>query len=182
MFPIIAGADTSASAIKTTVQLIVSRPKVYATFKGEIDAAAREGRISSPVTHEEATKLPYLQAVIWESLRICPPFLGLIMKEVGPDGDTVDGKFIPAGTRVGHNTWPVAHDKAVFGDDADEFRPERLLEADPIRRSAMLKQIELVFGYGRWGCPGRNVALVELHKILVEVSFQYQAIECRTSR
>lgn len=171
MFPIIAGSDTTANAINMTVSYVASNPKVGTKLRNEIETAISDRNISSPVTNEEATKLPYLQAVIWEGLRVHPPFGGLIMKEVGAEGDMFDGKFLPAGTRIGHSTWAVTHDTSVFGADADVFRPERWLEADEKTRTAMRKQTELIFGSGRWGCPGKTVAFIELNKVMVEVSY-----------
>lgn len=170
MFPIIAGSDTSGTAIKMAVLHIASHSRVRRVLTDEIRNAVLASKISSPITHTEALDLPYLQAVIWESLRIHPPFGGLIMKQVGADGDIFNGMFIPPGTRIGHSTWAVTHDPSVFGTDADSFRPERWLEANEKTRLIMRKQTELVFGSGRWGCPGRSIALMELDKILVEVS------------
>ena len=113
--------------------------------------------------------MPYLRAVVYESLRMQPPFLGLLMKQTGRNGDTYQGKYIPPGTRVAHDTWSLTHDHAVFGHDAEVFCPERWLEADPKQKAVMQKQAELVFGTGRWQCAGKNVALMELHKIVVEM-------------
>lgn len=173
MFPIVAGSDTTANAVKMTVSHIAANPRIASRLRNEIEAAISDGKVSSPVTNEEANKLPYLQAVIWEGLRVHPPFGGLIMKEVGAEGDTFDGKFLPAGTRIGHSTWAVTHETSVFGADANAFRPERWLEADEKARALMRRQTELVFGSGRWGCPGKTVAYIELNKVMVEVSCKY---------
>ncbi|KAK7735935.1 hypothetical protein SLS53_007313 [Cytospora paraplurivora] len=172
MFPIVAGSDTTANAIKMTVSHIAANPRIASRLRNEIEAAISDGKISSPVTNEEANKLPYLQAVIWEGLRVHPPFGGLIMKEVGAEGDMFDGKFLPAGTRIGHSTWAVTHETSVFGADADAFRPERWLEADEKARALMRRQTELVFGSGRWGCPGKTVAYIELNKVMVEAPLE----------
>lgn len=169
MFPIIAGSDTTAKAIKMTVSYLAADNRVASILQEEIRSASLEGRLSYPARNEETSRLPYLQAVVWEGLRFHPPFGGLIMKAVGPEGDTFNGKFIPAGTRIGHSTWAVTHEPTVFGNDVDEFRPERWLDADDRTRSLMKKHTELVFGSGRWGCPGRTVAFIELQKVLVEV-------------
>lgn len=171
MFPIIAGSDTTANAIKMTVSHIAASPVVATKLRNEIGSAVSEGKLSSPVTNEEAIKLPYLQAVIWEGLRVHPPFGGLIMKQVGNEGDMFDGKYLPPGTRIGHSTWAVTHETSVFGADASVFRPERWLEADEKMRATMRRQTELVFGSGRWGCPGKVVAFIELNKVMVEVSY-----------
>lgn len=169
MFPIIAGSDTTSNAIKMTVLNLATYPLAASKLQIEIHKATFEGRLSCPATNEETSRLLYLQAVVWEGLRVHPPFGGLIMKAVGPKGDTYNGRYIPAGTRIGHSTWAVTHDPSVFGHDADAFRPERWLEADDETLSLMRSRTELVFGSGRWGCPGRTVAFIELQKILVKV-------------
>lgn len=99
-----------------------------------------------------------------------PPFTGLLMKEV-PAGGYVysDGRTIPAGTFIGHNTWQAMRDKEIFGGDADMFRPERFVEASPETRARMRSAVDLVFGYGRWQCMGRPISMMELHKVFVEV-------------
>lgn len=113
--------------------------------------------------------MPYLQAVIKEGLRIYPPVVGLMAKEVPKGGDTFKGVFLPEGTRIGYCAWGIFRRKDVWGEDADEFRPERWLDATPEKYREMDGTLELIFGYGRWQCLGRNVAMIELNKIFVEV-------------
>lgn len=112
------------------------------------------------------------QAVIYEGLRIHPPFTGLLCKQAPPGGDTYQGQFIPGGTRIAHNTWSVMRDRRMFGDDVEVFRPERWLGAavDRAQRAAMERTVELAFGYGRWACAGKAVSFMELDKFYVEVS------------
>lgn len=178
MFPIIAGSDTTAVAVKMIVLYIASCPRAAAKLNSEIQEATSVGRMSSPATQAELTQLPYLQAIVWEGLRIHPPFGGLMMKEVGPDGDVWNGTLIPPGTRVGHSTWAAMRDTATFGLDVDNFKPERWLEVGDKRRSAMQRQTELVFGSGRWGCPGRAVGLMEINKVIVEVNTFFSRRYC----
>lgn len=112
--------------------------------------------------------------MIQEGLRIWPPFTGLVMKQVPRGGDTFKGVFLPGGTRVGHSTWAVMRNREIFGADADMFRPERWLEEeqpDSEKRAQMVRTAELVFGYGRWQCSGKTVAILELNKIFVQVCF-----------
>lgn len=94
------------------------------------------------------------------------------MKETGPEGDVYKGRFIPPGTRIAHDTWSLTHDAAVYGADADIYRPERWIEATEDERGVMKRQAELVFGSGRWQCAGKTVAALELNKIFVEVRFR----------
>jgi cytochrome P450 len=150
---------------------IITTPRVYFTLQAEIDLAIREGRISSPVVSDrEAQQLTYLKAVIKEGLRIWPPGTGLLAKVVPPEGDTSNGLFLPGGTDIGVNTWAIMRNAEVFGGDADIFRPERWLEANPEQTAKMEKSLEWVWGYGKYVCMGKSVALIELRKVFVEVS------------
>lgn len=145
---------------------IITNPRVVNALRAEISAA----RPSWPViTDAEARKMPYLQAVIKEGLRIFPPVVGLMAKEVPPGGDTFKGVFLPGGTKIGYCAWGIFRRADVWGDDAHEFRPERWLGVPPDKLQQMEGTLELVFGYGRWQCLGRNVALLELNKVFVEV-------------
>ena len=115
--------------------------------------------------------MPYLQAVIKEGLRIFPPAAGLVSKVVPPGGDTYKGVFIPEGTKIGYCGWGLFRDKKIWGDDAHLFRPERWLETATEQLREMNAALEIIFGYGRWQCLGKNVAMIELNKVLVEASF-----------
>ncbi|KAK4118520.1 cytochrome P450 [Parathielavia appendiculata] len=168
-FQLVAGSDTTATAIRGTMLHLTGTMHAYIKLQKEIDAAIAEGRISKPITAEEGKGLQYLQAVIYEGLRMQIPFSGLLMKQVPPEGDTIDGRIVPGGTRVGHNTKALMRRKDIFGDDADIFRPERWLGISPEQKQLMVQTTELVFGYGRWGCSGKSVAFLELNKIYVEL-------------
>lgn len=113
--------------------------------------------------------MPYLQAVIKEGLRIHPPVVGLMSKEVPKGGDTFKGTYLPEGTHIGYCAWGLYRREETWGEDRHEFRPERWLESSPEKLKEMEGTLELVFGYGRWQCLGRNVALMELNKVFVEV-------------
>lgn len=130
------------------------------------------GKLSRPVVSDaEARSLPYLQAVIREGLRVFPPATGLISKLVPPEGDKIDGMRVPGGTKIGTNIWALLRRKEIFGEDVDAFRPERWIEAGAEDLARMERVQELVWGYGKYLCLGRSVALIELNKISVEVSF-----------
>jgi cytochrome P450 len=119
------------------------------------------------------------QAVIYEGLRIHPPSLILANKQVPPEGDTIDGKFVPGGTNIAQNTWCLMRNKAIFGQDPEVFRPERWLGIDASRKTQMERTTELMFGYGRWMCAGKHIAFMELNKIFFEVSFMPNSLPNR---
>lgn len=126
-------------------------------------------QISSPIRESEARQMPYLQAIIKEGLRMFPPVVGLMSKEVPPDGDVINNKFVPGGTKIGFGAYAIFRDKEAWGQDAETFRPERWLEVSPEKLKEMEATLELVFGYGRYQCLGKTLAIMELNKIFVEV-------------
>ena len=138
-------------------------------------AEINEHRPSQPIiTDAEARAMPYLQAVIKEGLRIHPPVVGLMSKEVPAGGDTFKGQYLPGGTKIGYCAWGIFRRTDVWGEDANEFRPERWLDSSKDQLRLMEGTLELVFGYGRWQCLGKNIALMELNKVFVEVSIQFR--------
>ena len=167
---VIAGSDTSATTIRVAMLSLLSNPLAYRSLQKEIDDGIRAGTISSPITDAEARKLPYLQAAIKEGLRIKAPAAGPLFKTVPPEGDIIDGKFIPGGTQIGTSPFGIYYSKKIFGEDASLFLPERWLERDATQVAAMSSVVDLVFSVGKYQCLGKPVALMELNKIFVEVS------------
>ncbi|KAF4871936.1 Cytochrome P450 monooxygenase lolP1 [Colletotrichum siamense] len=166
---IIAGSDSTAAAIRTTMLFIMTNPHVYARLRAEIDTGVAEGRISSPITDAEARKFEYLQAVIREGIRIYPPATGLLPK-VSDKDEVIYGMHIPAGTNVAWSPFAVMRQTEVFGADADMFRPERWLGISKEQYRVMDTQVMLDFGVGsRWECLGKNIAMLELNKVYVEL-------------
>lgn len=167
---IIAGSDTSATAIRSTLLFLMASPHAYTRLQHEIDTGVAAGRISSPITDAEARAFPYLQAVIREGLRMWPPATGLLPKVSAYD-DVICGHHIPAGTCVAWAVWTVMRNRAIFGEDAEIFRPERWLDISAEKYRLMDQTLMLDFAGGsRYECLGKNVALIELNKIYVEVS------------
>jgi cytochrome P450 len=173
---VVAGSDTTATTIRVTMLNLLSNPVAYRRLQKEIDENIKDGKISSPVTDTEARQLRYLQASIKEGLRIKAPAAGPLFKTVPPQGDTIDGKFIPGGTYIGTSPFAIYHSKKIFGEDASLFLPERWLEADEARVATMSSVLDLVFSTGKFQCLGKPVAFMELNKIFVEVRMKYARI------
>ncbi|KAH8160376.1 hypothetical protein CIB48_g7870 [Xylaria polymorpha] len=171
LFMFVAGSETSASTILTMLFYLIATPAAYQRLKNEMKAAIESGRVSSPITAAEAKELPYLQALLYEGIRIRPAATATFGKEVPPEGDTILGQFIPGGVTIGPNLPSLMRSRALFGEDAAIFRPERFLEADAATRTEMQRNVELVFGYGRWMCAGKPIAWMELNKTPFEIIY-----------
>lgn len=167
------GSDTVASAIRMTMLLLMTHPAVYRRLQDEIDDSTEKGRISRPVTNDEAKRhLPYMQAVIQESLRLFPPSsIVPFFKEVPETGDTVDGYYLPKGTTIGTGCvmWSMNRDEDFWSPDANLFRPERWLEANEERRTEMERCVDLIFGSGKFVCAGKKIAFMQMNKLFPEL-------------
>lgn len=92
-----------------------------------------------------------------------------MLKQVPAGGDTINGIYLPEGTGIGWSAFGLMRNEKVWGEDARMFRPERWLEGSPEEIQKKDLNLELVFGYGKYQCLGKNVARMELNKIFVEV-------------
>jgi len=144
---------------------VFTNPRVLNKLRAEI----ANTKPSSPIRDAEARTIPYLQAVIKESLLMCPPITGIILKDVPPEGYTWNGAFIPGGTIIGFSVMGVVMDKRIWGEDVETFRPERFLEGTAEELKEREDVADTSFGYGRWRCLGRNIALMEMNKAVTEV-------------
>ena len=170
MLQILAGSDSTSSALRMTLLYLLTNPLAYRKLRAEIDDAVAGGAISHPViTNAEALNLTYLQACIWESLRMWPPLVGLQSKKTPPGGESFNGTFFPGGTEIARSPIACTRSKAVFGADAAIFRPERWIEASAETRERYHWQVDIIFGTGRFVCLGRNIAMMELNKVFVEL-------------
>ncbi|KAH0443887.1 cytochrome P450 [Colletotrichum camelliae] len=173
----IAGSDTTAASLRVVMLYLLTHPRVYAKLQAEIDAFHTDKQVheaSGIISDASARKLEYLQAVIKEGMRVHPPVTDSVPKRVPDEGDTViiDGRavFLPGGTNVNYAVWPLHLSKDIFGEDAEEFRPEHwLLETNEGKLATMNKVHELVFGYGKYQCLGRPIAMMEIGKTVFEL-------------
>lgn len=165
-----AGADTIASTIRVAIYYLVRHPIILQKLRNEISLCTAAGLLSDPPKYHETAKMPYLLAVLRESLRIFPAASAKFMRTVPAGGAMILGVHLPEGTNVGSNSWVLHHNKEIFGEDANDFRPERWLEG-PERVNRMSKY-DFSFGMGARECAGKQVALVEIQKTVVQVCFQ----------
>lgn len=165
-----AGADTTGTALGCTLRFLLTNPDVMHKARTEIKAAEKAGKLSTPISYEESRNhLPYFGACIKESLRLNPPASNLFARVVPEGGKHIGAEFIPAETEITSNAYVVQRDPALYGSDPEMYRPERWLES-PSHASEMEAGM-FVFGTGPRICIGKDIAMMELSKLLPEVSF-----------
>lgn len=154
--------------MKSCVYYICNNPSVYKKLQKEIDDFYDGNNLTEPVSYTQTQQMPYLQAVVKEATRLLPSIVYQLLRHIPEGGLTVDNRYIPAGTPVGISPIAQNRDRAIWGDDAAEFRPERWLEDEA--RTRYLDNANFTFGgSGPRMCIGRNIALVELHKFVAQL-------------
>jgi len=166
---LVAGSDTTSTSVQSTLLCIATNPQVYTTLRAEIRGAVARGQASNPVKDSEAKQLVYLQACVLEGLRKFPPISQLRERVVPPGGDVLGRFHLPGGTYVGLNTWGVQLNKAVYGDDAELYSPERWLTDDADKLHEMHQTHSLIFGHGSTKCLGTSMAMMEITKVIFEL-------------
>jgi cytochrome P450 len=166
-----AGADTTATAMGCILRFLVTNPSKLGKAREEIDKADRAGLLSAPIQFEETRQhLPYFVGCIREGLRLQPPGTNLYARIAPKEGKVIDGHFIPEGTEVTSYAYCVQRDRTLYGEDAERFEPERWLEGE--KRTFELEAAQFTFGMGPRVCLGKDVAVMEMYKLLPEVSAQ----------
>lgn len=168
-----AGSDTIGSTLRAIVYHLLKNPKTMTRLQQELQDAKGRCQLSTPLpTWAECQTLPYLTAVVKEGLRINPA-LALPLERVAPRaGLRLGDTFIPPGTVVGINPWVMQRDIRIFGEDAEQWRPGRWL----VENDEMVKRMDhhiLTFGTGKRTCLGRNIAMLELLKLIPALVMRY---------
>ncbi|KAL2167184.1 hypothetical protein VTG60DRAFT_1596 [Thermothelomyces hinnuleus] len=165
-----AGSDSVGTVARTTLYHLLANPETLRKLHGELLAA----NLSLPYPqYNEVRDLPYLDACVLEGSRMHPPF-ALPFERVVPEGGIeLFGYWLPPGTNIGGNPYVVNRDKAMFGDDAEKWRPERWIERGEEHKKK-LERSNLTFGAGRRICLGRHIGILEIKKFISFLVLNYE--------
>ncbi|XP_021768401.1 cytochrome P450 76C2-like [Chenopodium quinoa] len=121
---VVGGTDTTSNTVELAMAEIMNKPEVLKKIQQELDTVV--GR-DSIVEEHHIYKLPYLQAVMKEALRL-HPVLPLLVPHSPSESCIVGGYTIPKGSRVFINVWAIHRDPTIWTDPS-KFDPERFLSA-----------------------------------------------------
>ncbi|KAI1498014.1 cytochrome P450 [Biscogniauxia marginata] len=179
-----AGSETTATVLGGTMNYLVNNEDKLRILEKEIRGLFQN---ESEIKLDALRNLPYLNAVLNEGLRLCPPIPWILPRRVPVGGDTVCGVLLPEGTRVSIQAYTMNRDPVYF-HAASSFLPERWLpEAITDPKSPFFadqRQAVQPFSIGPRSCMGQHLALAELRLIMAKLlwAFDFEAIEGKRRR
>lgn len=148
---VIGGSDTSSSSLEFTMAEVINKPEVMKRAQQELEEVVGADKT---VQESHIHKLPYLKAIMKESLRL-HPVLPLMVPHSPNESTTVGGYTVPAGCQVFVNLWAIHRDPSVW-DNPLEFDPDRfMMNHDDVDDDEFNY---FPFGAGRRSCAGIAMA------------------------
>lgn len=176
---IIAGSDTTSTAMAATLFYLVRCPRALKIVTDEIRSKFND---AEEICHGPLlASCTYLRACIDEAMRLSPSVGGILPRQVLAGGMTIEGRTIPAGTVVGVPHYTIHHNESYY-PSAYEYVPERWLvgaknpltgqetTADEV---ALASSAFCPFSIGPRGCIGKGLAYVEMTNTLARTMYMY---------
>ncbi|KAL4345393.1 hypothetical protein AHAS_Ahas11G0273900 [Arachis hypogaea] len=160
------GTDTSGVVIEWVMSELMRSPRAMKRAQAEIRQALKE---KQTIREEDVTKLPYLKAVISETMRLHPP-VPLLLPRQSREECTIHGYHIPIKTKVMVNAYALGRDPDYWYD-AETFLPERFQETPMDFKGTNFEYIP--FGAGRRICPGLNFGLANVEFALAMLLYHF---------
>lgn len=174
---LLAGRDTTASLLSNVWWTMSKRPDIHAALRREVN-----GLNGARPSFEQLKELKYLKALLNESLRLYPivPANGrqAVRDTILPVGGGPDGKapvFVKKGQVCAWNLWRMHRRKDLYGEDAEEFKPERWLGEKSLRPGWEF----LPFNGGPRICLGQQFALTEASYVTVRLMQEFETLESK---
>ncbi|KAL9034324.1 MAG: hypothetical protein Q9180_005470 [Flavoplaca navasiana] len=172
---VVAGSDTTSTVIPAMFFYMTRNPRIYEKLTSEIRKTFHN--VDEIHAGPELSSCRYLRAFIDETMRLNPPVAGDLTREVLAGGITVEDQYLPKGTVVGVSFYALHHNEATF-PDAFHFQPERWIGAEQKEVSAPLNIAAVESGFtpfsmGPRGCPGKNLAYLEMSITMAKVLYLY---------
>ncbi|KDQ52205.1 hypothetical protein JAAARDRAFT_138959 [Jaapia argillacea MUCL 33604] len=141
----------TTAAIRVLFLAMLTHPGAQKRAQEELDRVVGNSRL--PV-FSDRDQLPYIDALIKETLRWLPiaPLAGL--PHASTEDDVYNGYLIPKGSIIFGNIWSILHDPMVY-PEPEKFKPERFLKDGKLNPEVRDPSVA-VFGFGRRICPGRH--------------------------
>ncbi|KAL4562781.1 hypothetical protein LXL04_026811 [Taraxacum kok-saghyz] len=163
----VAGTDTTTGTIEWAMAELIRNTKKMEIVRSEIVKLMQNN--SENIEEKHIPQLPYLQAVIKETLRLHPPAPFLVPHQA-IDNIEVKGFMVPKNAQILCNVWAMGRDPSVWSNP-EMFMPERFLEVNIDYKGQDYQFIP--FGAGRRICPGLSIAHRMMHIVLGSLIYKF---------
>ena len=171
---LLAGHETTSSALQWAVCMLCKYPEVQARLREEVRSALPNPRNpNSTVSAHDIDNLPYLSAFCNEVFRLWPPVA--ISFRVPTHDTTILGEYIPKKTFILMVPWAINVSKALWGDDARDFKPERWLGPGKANTGgAESNYAYMTFLHGPRSCIGQAFAKGEFACLVAAWAWSFE--------
>ncbi|XP_060182111.1 xanthotoxin 5-hydroxylase CYP82C4-like, partial [Lycium barbarum] len=162
---IMTASESTAETLIWALSLLMNDTHSLKIAQNELDEHVGRNRW---VEESDIKNLPYLQAIIKETLRLYPPGPLSGPREANEDC-YVDKYCIQKGTRLIVNLWKLQRDPRIW-EDPDEFKPERWFMKEHVNINFRGQNFEYIpFSFGRRMCPGLMFGTQVVHLTLARL-------------
>ncbi|MCJ1470805.1 hypothetical protein MMC07_009452 [Pseudocyphellaria aurata] len=173
---ILAGSETTATALTSCIFFLTRNPHVLDSLKSEICSSfARE----EDITFQALSNLTYLTAVLDETMRLHPPSPIAPIRVAPSGGAVVAGHFVPENTAVRFEQWTSGHSKKNFRDP-ERFDPSRWLN-NPRYADDRIDAVN-PFSLGSRNCIGKKLAYAEMRLVIARLIYNFEIDLCVESQ
>ncbi|KAL4093688.1 hypothetical protein PRIC1_011120 [Phytophthora ramorum] len=160
---VFAGKDSTAHSMGWFIVNMNRYPEVLQKIREEMKdklPGLLTGEIKVP-TEQQIRDLVYLEAVVKENVRLHPS-TGFIVREAMENTTLVDGTFVEKGQTMMVSSYCNARNKRTWGEDALEFKPERMIDPETGKLRVLSPYVFSAFGSGQHVCIGQKFAQMEI--------------------
>ncbi|KAL6702809.1 hypothetical protein ACN47E_000895 [Coniothyrium glycines] len=162
------GTGTTANTFVFLLWATLRHKEVASKLKAELKSAFPDPKAMPD--HQSCSRLPYLQAVINETLRMYPTIVAMLPRTAMRDS-VVAGVPIPKGTVIGIQNYTIHRWEPAF-PDPERFDPERWFDETHANQR---KEAFVPFSVGARRCIGMNLAQMELNKLVAAFFLRFDA-------
>jgi cytochrome P450 len=171
---ILAGRDTTSSALSWFFWLLSSKPEVKQNILKELDKiqVRNSKKLGETYSLDELRDMHYLHAAISEAMRLYPP-VPVDTKACLTDDILPDGTFVGKGWFVTYHTYAMGRMERIWGKNCSEFLPERWLENNGVCKQESPFRFP-VFHAGPRMCLGKDMAYIQMKSIAAAVIERFE--------
>ncbi|KAM7517241.1 hypothetical protein LguiA_006824 [Lonicera macranthoides] len=164
---LVGATDTSAVVLVWAMVCLMKEPLAMKKVQEEVRKSV--GRNKGTVNEDDLEKLPYLKAVVKETMRLYPP-APLLVPHENTESCVINGYEIGPKTLVFVNVWSIGRDPECW-EKPEEFFPERFLNSTIDYKGQDFEFIP--FGAGRRGCPGMDMGAKTVEIALANLLYSF---------